>query len=687
MMSDYIQHGGKNNRFTSLWRRLSREKIDTLLLVFACLMVVTNHLESTAYWISTSAISLMMWRAWLTLNGRELPPRWLLLPIASLLMAAIFWKFRSFFGMETGVAMLILLLACKMLEMHAKRDLFVVVFLGFFILLTSFFNSQSLGSAFQVLFSAFCLLLAQLSFQFSEKIPSVWARCKIILNMLLLAAPLTLICFFLFPRIQGPLWGLPSDANIARSGLSDSMSPGNISKLAMSEELVFRVKFLDETPSKSAMYWRAIILSQYDGRSWTPATQTNSQGTIKLAVSGKPLTQEITLEPGNNYYLFGLDSISVPPEIVGTTTHLNALGELRSVTPINKRIRYQVSSYTDYRLEADSDGQQIQSNLYLPRGFNPETRRFAQQLQQTYPDQKSRIDAVLRHFRQEKFFYTLEPPALGRHSIDEFLFSTRAGFCEHYSSAFVFMMRAMGIPARVVTGYQGGQRNTQDGYYEIRQSDAHAWAEVWIEHNGWMRVDPTAAVAPDRILKNLNATQKNTGIAGMVGEFMTQNSWANEIRMRWSAVNNAWNQWVLNYNQTKQDSLWESLGFSSINWERTLIAIFSVGLLVLAVFAIPLLSHRAKLSTYDKLYFSFCKKMRRYGLNPAVHEAPASFALRLRGLSGLGGLGGSPTQITSSQSHIIDQFIAIYLQIKYGKPTTNQEEKIQQLKSLLKQLK
>lgn len=674
-MSTSLKYETSNQKLISFWRRLSREKIDTLLLVLACLLVVINHLGSIADWISASAIGLMMWRGWLTLSGRKLPPRWLLLPIASVLMGAIYWQFRSFLGREAGVAMLILLLACKMLEMHAKRDLFVVVFLGFFLLLTSFFDSQSLGSAFQVLVSAFALLLAQLSFQFSEKTPSLWVRCKLILKMLLLAAPLTLLCFYLFPRIQGPLWGLPSDANIARSGLSDSMAPGNISKLAMSDELVFRVKFLSETPAQSAMYWRAIVLSQFDGRSWTQIAQTTPQGTIKLEVNGKPIAQEITLEPGNNHFLFGLDSVPNPPELESTATHLNDMGEMRSEQPINKRIRYQIFSHTNYRLNADFDEQQIQNNLRLPRSFNPETMQFAQKLQQSFPDQKSRIEAVLRYFREEKFYYTLEPPLLGRHSIDEFLFSSRAGFCEHYSSAFVVLMRAMGIPARVVTGYQGGLRNTQDGYYEIKQSDAHAWAEVWLEQAGWVRVDPTAAVAPDRIFKNLDATQKNTGIAGMVSEFIVQNSWTNDLRMRWSAVNNAWNQWVLNYNQSKQESLWKNLGFSNINWERTLLAVFILGLIVLTIFSIPLLSNRPKLTTYDKVYMIFCKKMHRRGWHPAIHEAPASFALRLH------------DQLTATQIVVMDKFIALYLQIKYGKPIANPNEKIQQLKALLKEIK
>ena len=203
----------------------ANDKRHTILLVFACILVVLNHVGNLFAWISISTLGLMLWRIWLTLKGAQLPSRWLLLPISIALMAGIFWQFRSFFGRETGVAMLILLLSCKMLEMHAKRDLFVVLFLGFFLLLTSFFESQSIATALQVAISAFTLLLAQITFQYNEKIPSLWRRTKLILVMIAIATPITIMSFFLFPRIQGPLWGLPGDANSAKSGLSDSMSP------------------------------------------------------------------------------------------------------------------------------------------------------------------------------------------------------------------------------------------------------------------------------------------------------------------------------------------------------------------------------------------------------------------------------------------------------------------------------
>ncbi|MBR7799212.1 transglutaminase family protein [Undibacterium fentianense] len=649
------------------------EKKESLLLVLACFLVLSNHFNNLSAWISVSTVGLMLWRAWLTLLGRKLPPRWILIPIALALMAGIFWQFRSFFGRETGVAMLALLLSCKLLEMHAKRDLFVILFLGFFLLLTSFFESQSIGTALQVAVAAFVLLLAQLSFQFNSHIPSLWQRSVILLKMLAFAIPLTIISFYLFPRIQGPLWGLPGDANTSRSGLSDSMAPGNISKLAMSEELVFRVKFLQEVPQKSDLYWRAIVLSSFDGRRWTEGRGTKEVKERELEVFGKGISQEITLEPANSHLLFGLDSVLKPPFIENKPTEINFEGEMFSPALINHRIRYQVVSHTRYRHNVNEDPLILRHNLRIPANLNPETKQFAQNLSLKFNETQAKVNAVLRHFREEKFYYTLEPPLLGRNSIDDFLFNTKTGFCEHYASAFVVLMRAMGVPARVVTGYQGGTLNTQDQYYEVRQSDAHAWAEVWESGQGWIRVDPTAAVAPERILQNLSATQKSTGFAGLVGDLIKENAWSKALRMRWSAINNSWNQWVLNYNQAQQSRLLEILGLHQIDWSKALTSLFFIGIVVVGLLAIPLIPKAVPMSAQDKLYAKFCAKFKNFGIERAIHEPPSSYLERIK-----------PVLEKTKYKHA-EQFIAYYVALKYGK-MTNSNLVLKDMRALLKKL-
>lgn len=651
---------------------ITREKSDTLLLVFACLSVVLMHFSYQSWWVSGSAISLMMWRSWLTFTGHRLPAKWLLLPIAAALMGLIFFQFRTFLGREAGVAMLIILLSLKMLEMHAKRDLYVVIYLGLFLLTTSFFNSQSLTNAFLVLLILVLLLTAQLSFQFTKKSISLWPRFKLILKMMALAIPLTIFSFVFFPRIQGPFWNMPKDANSARSGLSDTMSPGNISNLAMSEELVFRAKIEGKSIEKSSLYWRAIVLSQFDGKTWTHSKQHFGVSIIDQQQIKNQVQQHIILEPSESYFLFALDTIVQAPQVEGVETYLNSLGELRLAQVMNKRLRYDAVSAPYFQLP--SNQQELQANLQLPFKYNPKTILFAKNIQANHQGQKAQIEAVLQHFRNDNFYYTLEPPLLGRNSVDDFLFTTRQGFCEHYASAFVVLMRAMNIPARVVTGYQGGNLNNVDGFLEIRQSDAHAWAEVWWDNIGWVRIDPTAAVSPDRILRGLNFTQKQQGFTGLIQSALSENNLLNDIRMRWSAMNNSWNQWVLNYSQLKQKSLLESLGLDKLDWSQLMGVLFLSGSILIAIMALPLLRHRTRISPVDQVYSSFISKLSKMSLNTKSHEGPQAVLARMQ------------THFVQPQQESIMQFMKYYIAYKYGKNPPNETEVVQELKTILKRI-
>lgn len=671
-----------SQRYQALFRHhFSREKSDTLLIVFSCVLVLAHHISTVNTWVMLSAYAIMLWRAALVFTGKSLPQRWVLILVSVSFMAAIFWHYRSFFGRETGVAMLTLLLSCKTLEMHARRDIFIVLFLNIFLLATSFFQSQSLITAFSAIATLAILLLALLSSQFSGTSPSLWKRLRMILGMLAIAAPLTVLGFYLFPRIQGPLWGLPKDANTGRSGLSSSMSPGSISRLALSDDLAFRVKFTGTIPEREQQYWRALAMSHFDGKTWTPELHPPAMSSTQLETSGNAIPQEITLEPADNHYLFGLDSVAIAPRLPSASSQLQRDGNLYSSAPISQRLRYQVESYLTYRLEPQLSMTRLLEHLHLPSNSNPRTRQLAQDWGRTFPKTEDKVQAVLTMFRTENFFYTLEPPLLGEHSVDEFLFTTRAGFCEHYASSFVVLMRAMHVPARVVSGYQGGTRNTQDGYYEIRQSDAHAWAEVWIAHRGWIRIDPTAAVAPNRILKNLAATQTPTGLANIVGHYLGENTWLKNLAMQWSALNNRWNQWVLNYNQEKQTSLFQQLGLDRLDWERSLFSLFGIGLIIVTTLSLPLLRNKAQLAVHDQLYSRLCKKMAQRGHAKQVYEGPLAYLSRLE------------KQLDATQISLVRAFINRYIQIKYGKNDSHlslaEKTKADQreLHSLLKKIK
>ncbi|MBI3731775.1 MAG: DUF3488 domain-containing transglutaminase family protein [Burkholderiales bacterium] len=657
---------------------LSRDKADTLLLIFACLFVLLPHADHVKWWVNASCALLLLWRGWLTLSGRRLPAAWLLLPVAVMMMAGVYLTHRTFFGREAGVTMLVLLLTCKLLEMHAKRDLFVVIFLGFFLLLTSFFYQQTIFAAILTLTGLCLLLTAQLSFHYTGVVPPLLQRLKLGASILGLAIPLTIIAFVLFPRIQGPLWGLPGDAQSGRSGLSSSMSPGNISELAQSEEIAFRVKFDKFIPAKPQLYWRGIVMNQFDGRSWSQEEKRSSYKTDQdknwIKYGGQAIHQEITLEANGQNWLFALDMPAGKPELeanTGTVAIINKLMETRREQATNERLKYAIASYTSYTLEAASSREMMADSLKLPEGYNPRTLAFAATLRQQYSDDMQLIWAILNYFRRETYSYTLEPPRLGKNSADEFLFDTKAGFCEHYASAFVLLMRAANIPARVVAGYQGGNLNSVDGYLEIRQSDAHAWAEVWLEGKGWIRVDPTAAVAPERVQRSLNYAVPRQGLAGLMNLSPDGISFFNQVRMQWSAVNNSWNQWVLNYNQNTQRNLLNSLGFMKVDWAQLTLLFFIATSLILGLIALPLIRNRPRITALDKLYFSFCRKMEKKTAARALHEGPKAYLERLR------------SNLPAAEFENVERFLTLYASARYGKNPGPESTLIRRLKTLL----
>lgn len=642
-------------------RPMSRDKADTLLLLAACILILAPHAEHLPGWITLACGALLMWRGWITFRGNRMPPRWLLMPIAVLAMAGVYVTYKTFFGREAGVTMLVLLLAFKLLEMRARRDLFVVVFLSFFLMLTNFFYSQTIGAAVMMVTAVVLLLTAQLSFQYTGAAPPLKRRLALGALIVGLAIPLTLVLFILFPRIQGPLWGLPGDAQAGRTGLSDSMAPGNLSNLALSGEIAFRVRFIDPAPPKSKLYWRGPVLGNYDGRTWTPLQpRANAIRPIVVRPRGEPIRYQVTLEPNGRRWLFALGLPQATPQVANNPARITSDLQIVTRRPIDQRIRYDAASYIDFDLQPNESPDVLRSWLELPPGFNPRTLAFAARLRSRFNSEMEMINAVLGFFRTEKFSYTLEPPLLGQHAVDEFLFSTRAGFCEHYASAFVVLMRALDIPARVVTGYQGGEINHVDGFMTVRQSDAHAWAEVWLKDRGWVQVDPTAAVAPDRVEKNLTSVIPPRLFGGLVTLDGGKNSWLSKLqglRQNWDAVTNTWNQWVLNYTPDRQRSFIQSLGFDNADW-RTLVALmFGLGATVMAIIAAPLVRNRQKINPVDKMYLALCRQMARHGCTRANYEGPRAYCARLTGKN-------SP--LSPDKRAAAARFLDLYETVRYG---------------------
>jgi len=557
-----------NNLGLTTLRNLPRDTRDTLFLLLVITWVALPLVNQVPLWCSLMGAAVVLWRGWLAWRGLPLPRTVWRLGLLALAVAATLLSHRTLLGRDAGVTLVVVLLALKTLELRARRDAFVVFFLSFFLMLTQFFYSQSLLTAAAMLLALWGLLTALVNAHMPVGQPPLWQAARIAGQMTLLGAPIMLVLFLLFPRLA-PLWGLPGDAMAGRSGLSSSMTVGNIASLALDGSVALRVRFDTAPPPSAQMYFRGPVLSHFDGRSWSATPwleQTFDLTPPQITVQGAPVRYQITLEPNQQPWLLTLDATPQAPQVPGRTPRQTPELQWVLTRPVTELLRYEVQSYTRYQAGIELERSQRQANLTLPFGFNPRTQAWAQQLQASHPEPAARVEAVLAQLRNGGYGYTLEPGVYGRNSADEFWFDRKLGFCEHMAAAFVIVMRASGIPARIVTGYQGGERNTLDGYWTVRQSDAHAWVEVWLSGQGWVRVDPTGAVAPARTGSLLRLQSPQGAVASaLLGNVNPQ--WAFNVRAAWDAVNNRWNQWVLNYTQNRQLDLLKRLGFDAPSWE------------------------------------------------------------------------------------------------------------------------
>ncbi|MDD2699966.1 MAG: DUF3488 and transglutaminase-like domain-containing protein [Sideroxydans sp.] len=592
-------------------------------LVACILLVSAPHADHLPPWVIAECGALLLWRTWLARSGKTLPPRWLLLGITMLSVAAIAISFRSLFGREVGVTLLILLSALKLLELKAVRDATIVIYLSCFIIITNFFYSQSIPTALFMLATLLVILATWVHMHTGAL--AFKPRLRIGSMLLLQAIPLSLILFVLFPRVQGPLWGLPQDA-YASSGLSDTMSPGSVSNLSLNDAVAFRVSFDGIVPSRDKMYWRGPVLWEFDGTTWR---RGHNATTLKrgLQEAGDPLGYTVTLEPHNKRWLFALDM----PDKLSIPHILTPDFQLLNDKNVNARLRYHADSFLSYRANPDELPRQLQRALALPRGLNPQARQLAAGWRQQHPrDDAAIAREILQHFNQGGYVYTLEPPLLGVNGIDQFLFQTRQGFCEHYAGAFVFLLRAAGVPARVVTGYQGGEYNALGDYYILRQSDAHAWAEVWLGEHGWIRYDPTATIAPARIESGLFAAVGDTAIL----PFMLRDPppWLRELRFNLDAMTNRWNQWVLGYNEETQFAFLTRLGMEDVSWQKMALNMLAGIFILVGIFTLLMLRRLVVRQTdpVQLLWLRACRKLERHaGLPREPHEGPMDYANRI----------------------------------------------------------
>ena len=624
------------------WHRLPREARDTLFLLGVIAWTVLPHASHLPAWAIAMTAIVLVWRGHLALANAALPGRWLLVGVLVVAIGLTWWTYRTLLGREPGVTLAVALMALKTLELRARRDAFVVFFLGFFIILTHFLYSQSLPVAVAMLISVWGLLTAVVLAHMPVGQPSLKQAGGLAARTALLGAPVMALLFLLFPRI-GPLWGVPQDG-ISKTGLSNTMRMGSMTEVASDDSIAMRLRFDGPAPAPAEMYFRGPVLTRFDGIEWTPLGLPFASSSLPprppaLDTRGAPLGYEVTLEP--------LRLSSVP--LLEATTDVEPVDGYRLVPrddlqwladrPVLERLRFRATASTRFVLGAPRRFGELQESLALPTGFNPRTIAWAHAFR---ADPSHRVatptqlaQALLQHIRAHGFSYTLAPGEYGRDAVDEFWLDRKEGFCEHFAAAFVVVMRAAGVPARIVTGYQGTDLPAVEGYYVVRQSSAHAWAEYWQSGTGWVRADPTGAVAPDRISRSSRLAPQPGFVAGTL-DAMNPELFA-QLRSAWEAVNNRWNQWVLNYSRGQQFDVLKQIGFVAPTWED--LALLLVGTLsgLALAGAIWAWLDRHRVDPWVRQLERMKRALRPLGVPAAPHDPPRALAARVREQFGVTG--------------------------------------------------
>lgn len=619
---------------TAQLNNLPRDSRDTLFLLAVIAWVLLPQTQHLPWWCSTLAAGVLVWRGFLALNMRPLPSAWWRLGLLALAVAATLLSHKTLLGRDAGVTLLAVLLTLKTLELRARRDAFVVFFLGFFCMLANFFYSQSLLTAASMLLGLLGLLTVLVNAHMPVGKPPLMQAAKTAGWMAVLGAPIMIVLFLLFPRLA-PLWGVPSDAVMGRSGLSAKMQVGTIASLALDDSVAMRIKFDGPPPPQRDLYFRGPVLSGFDGREWLPANVdvfSRFKVTASLVVTGDPISYEVTMEPSSKPWLMVMDAAVNSPAPAGYQTLMQADLQWVLNRPLNDLLRYRVQSYTSFEHGPKTPVIGLREFVELPPGFNPRTLALANEIRRdaryTQAGSDALVEVAMARLRKGGYTYTLEPGVYGQNTADEFLFDKKEGFCEHIASSFVILMRALDVPARIVTGYQGGERNAVDGFWTVRQSDAHAWAEVWHEGRGWVRVDPTSAVSPGRT----GSFQRLSLPQNVVGQALTNLNprFSLQLRATWEAINNAWNQRVLNYTQGRQLDLLKNIGFQSPSWQDLSTVLIGIIVVVSLLGALWSLWERSQHDPWLRLLATARRRLAKAGIESTPATSPRQLAALLK---------------------------------------------------------
>jgi transglutaminase-like putative cysteine protease len=618
-------------------RHLPRDARDTLFELAVIAWTILPHAAHLPWWCVAMSVAILLWRARLALANAALPGRWVVAAVLAVALALTLVTERTLLGKDAGVTMLVVLMSLKTLELRARRDAMVIFFLGFFLVLTHYLYSQSLLVALSTVLAVWGLLTALVLAHLPVGRPPLAQAAGLAGRAALLGAPAMVVLFVLFPRF-GPLWGLPQDA-AGRTGLSGTLRLGGVAEVANDESVALRIRFDGPAPAPEALYFRGPVLGNFDGREWTRTpifVSGMGARNRELRLLGQGVRYEMTVEPSRLAMLPLLeltpDMPGAAPEVDGFVLTLRPELEWQTDRPIVERLRFTAQAWPVHQHGPRGDVAALQPFRQLPARANPRARQWAGELRARADlqgaDGKRLAAALLEHIRNGGYSYTLEPGSYGDEAIDEFWFDRKLGFCEHFAASFVFLMRTLGVPARIVTGYQGTDPLPQDGYYLVRQSHAHAWAEYWQVGAGWVRVDPTAAVAPDRIQHSRNLPPARGLVASALDNVSP--ALAAELRALWETVNNRWNQYVLNYSRGQQFDLLRRLGFEAPSWNDLAFALLYLMSAAALAGALWALWDRYRQDPWARLQRRIQQRLAQLGVEVALHHPPRTRAQLVR---------------------------------------------------------
>ncbi len=572
-------------------------------LVASILLSGAPHLLYVHPWVPVVVITILCWRVVAAYKRWSLPATWIRVPLTMLGFIGVLFSYRQLAGLNAGSALLLIMAAMKLLETRGHRDRAIVIFICFFLLFSTFLREQAIWS---VVYLTITLLVTTAAlFQIARIGPIVATPAAMAhaMRLLLQALPIAVLLFLLFPRIPGPFWSLPNSSGQATTGLASEMSPGDISELAISDKVAFRVRFDAKPPVASALYWRGPVMDEFDGRKWTQRLTPQTPVTRQMDQDAPLTGYEMTLEPHGQRWLLALET---PFTWDARGARLGSAAQLLNDIPVDQRMSYRGTSILGGNHDQHTDTTELERNQTVPATSNPRSIAFGQQLRSTVITDREYLQQLLQHFASEAFYYTLRPPSLGNDPVDEFLFDTRRGFCGHYASAFTLLARAGGIPARIVTGYQGAERNPLGNYWIVRQSDAHAWVEAWIDGR-WVRFDPTAVVAPDRIEFGFDAAME--GRNEISGNVLSNSRLLTRVAMSWDALNTGWNRWVLGFGPETQSSMMSFVGVRHPSLEHLIIAMgVSITALLIVIGIVQRYRARPKPNNLLAAYRRLCRR-------------------------------------------------------------------------------